>query len=207
MVASKGRKGPSGSGKAVLEYLRKTNRPYSANDVCMALQGELTKSVVQRALAELTEGQNIQEKKYGKQSIFVIRQDLLDEADPGEMKDLSKQSSVLAESNKQVLSRVRMAQKELNDLKGFVTLEDAASELEQLRNKNEEMETRVSQFQSGKRQVTKADIEKVRKAHAAMQKTMKSRKRLFNDIFDTVTEQMPGKKKDIMEDMGIETSL
>lgn len=35
----------------------------------------------------------------------------MEEADPGEMKSLSKQSSVLAESKKQLLSRIKAAQK------------------------------------------------------------------------------------------------
>lgn len=61
--------------EAVLKYLRNTNRPYSANDIVMNLHKEFGKTIVQRALDALVQQTVVLEKVYGKQKVYVIRQE------------------------------------------------------------------------------------------------------------------------------------
>ena len=46
---------------------------------------------------------------------------------------------------------------------------------------------------------------KVDKDLEAMTVEWKKRKKLFKNIWDTITEAMPGSSKDFMEELGIET--
>jgi 26S proteasome regulatory subunit (ATPase 3-interacting protein) len=58
----------------VLDFLVKQNRPMSANDILSNFTGQLTKSVIDKALETLTSDQKIIEKLYGKQKVFMALQ-------------------------------------------------------------------------------------------------------------------------------------
>ncbi|OLL25354.1 Homologous-pairing protein 2 [Neolecta irregularis DAH-3] len=61
--------------KIVLEYLRKQNRPYSATDISCNLHNSVTKASAAKVLALLEKQGEIAVKTYGKQSVYVIKQD------------------------------------------------------------------------------------------------------------------------------------
>ncbi len=58
----------------MLDFLVKQNRPMSANDILSNFTGQLTKSVIDKALETLTSDQKIIEKLYGKQKVFMALQ-------------------------------------------------------------------------------------------------------------------------------------
>ncbi len=62
----------------ILEYLKKTNRPYSAIDVFNNLKEKIPKTLVVKLLNSLVENGKITGKLYGKQWVYVSRQDLLE---------------------------------------------------------------------------------------------------------------------------------
>lgn len=61
--------------EAVKKYLATTNRPYSANDIVMNLHKQFGKTAVQKALDSLVIADDVLEKTYGKQKVYVIKQD------------------------------------------------------------------------------------------------------------------------------------
>lgn len=67
---------PDMANEAVLKYLRNTNRPYSTNDIVMNLHKEFGKTIVQRALDALVQQTVVLEKVYGKQKVYVARQEV-----------------------------------------------------------------------------------------------------------------------------------
>lgn len=60
--------------EAVLNYLEKVNRPYSANDILQNLQKEFGKAAIQKALDQLVIAKKVHEKTYGKQKVYSIVQ-------------------------------------------------------------------------------------------------------------------------------------
>ncbi|KAG0368948.1 hypothetical protein BGZ54_000752 [Gamsiella multidivaricata] len=99
------------SEKLVLDYLVKQNRPYSTTDIVGNLHGAVTKIECQRAVNSLVEKDLVTAKLYGKQAIYVVRQDSIDAATPEELaavdKQLAELQSKIAESksrNKQLSS-------------------------------------------------------------------------------------------------------
>lgn len=52
----------------------KENRPFSANDICTNLNGQLGKAAIVNVLEELAEDKKIVEKVYGKQKVYMALQ-------------------------------------------------------------------------------------------------------------------------------------
>src|SRR5258708_1288149 len=61
--------------QAIFDYFVRQNRPYSAIDIFNNLHGEVGKTACVRVLSSLSERNLIHQKVYGKQSVFVARQD------------------------------------------------------------------------------------------------------------------------------------
>ena len=60
--------------KLVFEFMQKENRPYSAQDVTNALNGQITKTNVINVLEDLAKKKKITEKVYGKQKVYMLIQ-------------------------------------------------------------------------------------------------------------------------------------
>lgn len=58
----------------VLTYLRTTNRPYSVIDIVNNLHGQVGKANVTKILQQHVESGQVQQKMYGKQTVFVANQ-------------------------------------------------------------------------------------------------------------------------------------
>lgn len=62
----------------ILDYLQKTNRPYSAIDIFNNLKEKIPKTLVVKCLNSMVENEVITGKLYGKQWVYVARQDLVE---------------------------------------------------------------------------------------------------------------------------------
>jgi hypothetical protein len=62
----------------ILDYMCKTNRPYSAINVFDNLHGSIKKKYVIKKLDRLSQTKNLTRKDFGKSSIFWINQELID---------------------------------------------------------------------------------------------------------------------------------
>lgn len=62
----------------ILDYMTKTNRPYSAINVFDNLHGSIKKKIVIKKLDKLSETGNLTRKLFGKTAIYFINQQLID---------------------------------------------------------------------------------------------------------------------------------
>ncbi|KAM3589627.1 hypothetical protein VKS41_000485 [Umbelopsis sp. WA50703] len=69
---------------------------------------------------------------------------------------------------------------------------------------NHEAAQRLALLQSQNGQISIEDKQRIEKEYDNNIKLWKSRKKLFNEIFKTVTEHLPGKLSDFKEEIGIE---
>ncbi|KAK3109125.1 hypothetical protein FSP39_023521, partial [Pinctada imbricata] len=99
--------------KAVLDYLNRQNRPYSAIDICNNLHKEFGKTAIVKACESLAEGSQIKEKVYGKQKVYVADQSQFPDVDDSEIKDMDKNIVTLtqeAQDKQDVVKRLESGQ-------------------------------------------------------------------------------------------------
>ncbi|QSL64445.1 hypothetical protein MERGE_001746 [Pneumocystis wakefieldiae] len=125
MTKSKAQSNKKDEESLVLDYLRKTNRPYSATDICLNLHNAVTKTALAKILTSLTERGEIRCKTYGKQSIYVIDQEQFENPSSEELatmdariEELWQQINDAQEKNKQMKQEEKeMIQKNYQEMR------------------------------------------------------------------------------------------
>ncbi|KAG2189384.1 hypothetical protein INT44_004526 [Umbelopsis vinacea] len=93
---------------------------------------------------------------------------------------------------------------ELNELNSTLPTLEAEQLLPQLREQNLATGEQLKQFRDDKGQVSFEDKARILKDYDENFKLWRTRKKLFNEIFKTVTEHLPGKLSDFKDELGIE---
>ncbi|KAJ2768342.1 PSMC3 interacting protein [Coemansia nantahalensis] len=197
-------KGSSSEEKAVLDYLVKANRPYSANDISSQLHGLVSPVQAKKVLNDLADEGRIQRKANGKQQIFYATQSdievpSVEEAEQEEeaIGELAQQVARLKDENKALSARLQGLTTALTDDQ----MRERTAELGREIKANEE---RLAQLRSGE-VISPEDKAKIETEHETMVKHWKARKRMFKNIADTIGEGYPGKMSTLFEELGVET--
>ncbi|KAJ2272449.1 hypothetical protein IW141_004526 [Coemansia sp. RSA 355] len=195
-------KGSSSEEKAVLDYLVKVNRPYSANDISSQLHGLVSPAQAKKLLNDLADEKKLERKINGKQQIFYAIQTSIEvpsveEAEQEEetIRGLEQQLSQAKDENKVLAGR-------LQGLTNALTDDQMRERIAKL--SAEENDGRLTQLRSGE-VISPEEKNNIETEHAAMTKHWKARKRMFKNIIDTIGEGYPGKISDLFEELGIET--
>ncbi|KAJ1981038.1 hypothetical protein H4R35_000881 [Dimargaris xerosporica] len=189
----------------VLDYLNKMNRPYSATDICNNLHGALTKPNIQKILVQLQERGEIHGKTYGKQSVFVAKQDDQEAPSAEELTEMDQEIERLKSEIADHKEQQRQLSSTLGGLNSALTTDQIKERIDQLTKENEQFETRLATLRSGDNIMSEADKKRIEKSFEENRKHWKKRKQMCKDILDPITEFMPGKPKDFMAEIGIET--
>lgn len=193
--------------QAILEYLVKQNRPYSATDIFNNLHGAVGKTACVRVLNLLAEKGLIHSKTYGKQSVYVARQDTDSAATPEELSILDVQ---IAEAKKILatkLERNSELQSKLSSLLSSPTDEKLLDSIKQLRDEIEEKRKRLEKLGTGGQLVDPVERTKVLAESESLNKILKSRRRLCMDMVNGIMEgavDAIGRKtvKEFMQELG-----
>ncbi|KAJ3171755.1 PSMC3 interacting protein [Geranomyces variabilis] len=191
----------------VLQYLKKQNRPYSAADIFNNLGGQVSKTVVVKALATLAEEATIHGKANGKQWVYVAKQDEMEAPSKELMDEMNRKLSQFKDQNAVLQEEIKALQAELSTLNNSLTDDQIQAMLSTLNAENEKMEERLVTLRSGDAPAQLSDKE-IKAADAKLEKMRKewrSRKRLFSDMWGAVTESVPGSIAEFREAVGIET--
>ncbi|KAJ1729928.1 PSMC3 interacting protein [Coemansia biformis] len=197
-------KGTSSEEKAVLDYLVKVNRPYSANDISSQLHGLVSPVQAKKVLNDLADDGRIQRKANGKQQIFYATQGdtevpSVEEAEEEEesIGELEQQLSRLKDENKVLAGR-------LQGLTTALTDDQMRERIAELGLESKTNEERLAQLRSGE-VISPEEKAQIEAEHAAMVKHWKARKRMFKNATDTIGEGYPGKMSVLFEELGVET--
>ncbi|KAJ2019167.1 PSMC3 interacting protein [Coemansia sp. RSA 2337] len=204
MPPKKAKGGDSSEEQAVLAYLQKTNRPYSANDISSQLHGQVSPAQAKKVLNSLADEDRIRRKDNGKQQIFFAIQTIIDvpnveEAE--EEEDLIKERGEQADKLKE---ETRALASQLQELTSALTDDQIRERIAKLSHEIKTNEERLTQLRSGE-VISPEERKEIETEHAAMLKLWSSRKRIFKNISDAVSEGYPGKMKDLFEELGVET--
>ncbi|KAM0837083.1 hypothetical protein ACQ4PT_061894 [Festuca glaucescens] len=189
----------------VLTFVNEQNRPLNSQNVADALQKfSLKKTAVQKALDALADSAQISFKEYGKQKIYLARQDQFDIPNGEELEEMKKANSKLQEEiaeQKKITSEV---ESEIKSLQSNLTLEEIRSKEAILQSEVQEMEEKLNKLQSGVILVKPEDKKIIEESFSERVTQWRKRKRMFKELWDNITENSPKDLKEFKEELGLE---
>lgn len=195
---------------AVLAYLTKQNRPYSAVDIFSNLHKEFGKTAVQRSLEKLASKGTITEKTNGKQKVYAPKQDQLGDYNENEVKEIDEKIHLSQEKLKQLQQTLQTKESELRNVNSTLTTKDAKDRLTELTIKCSKYQERIENMTSATNHVTPEEKDKIYKDHKLYVQSWRKRKRMATDILNGILEGYPKPKKQLIVSNGFnlnQTSL
>ncbi|KAI7874067.1 TBPIP-domain-containing protein [Lichtheimia hyalospora FSU 10163] len=188
----------------VRNYLRKVNRPYSAADVYNNLQGKYQKSSIVKALDRLTEQETVVSKAYGKMTIYSIKQDKNDIQTPEQLEAMNINLEKLAKEFEIVMQENRHLSTTLRDITTTPLTEDAKEMTSKFIQENSAYRQRLEKIKQGQTLVAPEERKQVDATFEQVRKEWRTRRKMFVDIFHTVSEHSADKPEELKEALGIE---
>jgi len=195
----------STAASAILEYLNKQNRPYSATDILNNLHKEHGKTAVVKTLDSLAAEGKIKSKTYNKQTVYVADQSQLPHVDEAEIQSMEKKTVEVSICLKQSVDECKELESELGALTSSLTTDDAKTELARLSAECQRMSQRLHGLKNNVNAVSPVERTAIVKAHTQYVNEWRKRKRLCNDIVNAILEGYPKSKRELLEEVGIET--
>ncbi|PKA53560.1 Homologous-pairing protein 2 like [Apostasia shenzhenica] len=189
----------------VLSFVNEQNRPLNSQNVADALQKyNLKKAAVQKALDILADSRQISFKEYGKQKIYLARQDQFKIPNNQELDQMKNENNKLQEeinSQKKAISEIEA---EIRALQSNLTMEEIWSKQAKLQAEVCEMEEKLGKLRDGVVLVKPEDKKLIEEAFCEKMNQWRKRKRIFKDLWDAITENSPKNMKEFKEELGLE---
>ncbi|KAJ4755662.1 hypothetical protein LUZ62_090067 [Rhynchospora pubera] len=189
----------------VLSFVNEQNRPLNVQNAADALQKfNLKKTAVQKALDALADNGQISFKEYGKQKIYLARQDQFNIPNAQELDEMKKQNAELQEELAAQKKATSEVEAEIRTLQSNLTLEEINSKQAKLKSEVKEMEEKLKKLQSGVVLVKPEDKKAIEDSFHEKVNQWRKRKRMFKEIWDAITENSPKDQKEFKEELGLE---
>ncbi|XP_052199030.1 homologous-pairing protein 2 homolog [Diospyros lotus] len=189
----------------VLNFVNEQNRPLNSQNVTDALQKfNLKKASIQKALDALADGGRISFKEYGKQKIYLARQDQFDIPNSDGLNQMKVENAKLQEKLNEQRRETREVEGEIKALESNLTLEQICAKESNLRKEIAEMEEKLTKLRGGVTLVSPEDRKVIEKMYMDTVSQWRRRKRMFKDLWDAITENSPKDPKEFKEELGIE---
>ncbi|KAJ3697708.1 hypothetical protein LUZ61_001413 [Rhynchospora tenuis] len=189
----------------VLTFVNEQNRPLNVQNAADALQKfNLKKTAVQKALDALADNGQISFKEYGKQKIYLARQDQFNIPNAQELDEMKKQNAELQEELAAQKKATSEVEAEIRTLQSNLTLEEINAKQAKLKSEVKEMEEKLKKLQSGVVLVKPEDKKAIEDSFHEKVNQWRKRKRMFKEIWDAITENSPKDQKEFKEELGLE---
>ncbi|KAI0495736.1 hypothetical protein KFK09_022039 [Dendrobium nobile] len=189
----------------VLGFVNEQNRPLNSQNVADALQKyNLKKSAIQKALDTLADSGQISFKEYGKQKIYLARQDQFKIPSNPELDQMKKENCQLQEQidvQKKARSEIEA---EIRSLQSNLTLEEIRAKQSMLQTEVNEMEAKLKKLRDGVILVKPEEKKVIEQTFSEKMNHWRKRKRIFKDLWDAITENSPKDAKEFKEELGLE---
>lgn len=189
----------------MLNFVNEQNRPLNAQSVADSLQKfNLKKAAIQKALDNLADGGRISFKEYGKQKIYIAKQDQFDIPNNEDLARMKEENAKLQEQLDEQKRAIGKVEGAIKILQSNLTLEDIRQKEAQLRKEVNEMEDKLAKLRGGVTLVKVEDRKIVEEIYTEKVSQWRKRKRMFKDLWDAITENSPKDLKEFKEELGIE---
>ncbi|PWA76742.1 HOP2-like protein [Artemisia annua] len=196
---------PDSAEGIVLNFVNEQNRPLNSQVVADFLQKfNLKKTAIQKALDSLAESGKITFKEYGKQKIYLARQDQFQIPNTEELNQMKDENAKLQEMVDEQKKANSQLEGEIKSLQSNLTLDEIQSNDAKLRNQVKEMENRLTKLREGVTLVSPEERNAVEKTFSDTISHWRKRKRMFKDVWDTITENSPKNPNEMKEELGLE---
>lgn len=191
--------------KAILDYVKAQNRPYSSNDIFNNLHKEHGKTAVVRALDQLALDGKIKEKTYGKQKIYFANQDEFPDVAEAELSAMDQEIGDLNVKLQEVTRQLQARESQLSALSHSLTTEQLVEKIAAVSEERDRLKARLEKLTSNTTFVEPEEKDRIYKENEKFVKEWRKRKRLANDVIDAILEGYPKGKKALLEETGVET--
>nr|XP_043613385.1 homologous-pairing protein 2 homolog [Erigeron canadensis] len=189
----------------VLNFVNEQNRPLNSQVVADFLQKfNLKKTAIQKALDSLADSGKITFKEYGKQKIYLARQDQFQIPNTEELNQMKEENAKLQELVDEQKKENSQLEGEIKSLQSNLTLDEILSNDAKLRKQVEEMEGRLTKLREGITLVSPEERKVVEKTFSDAINHWKKRRRMFKDVWDAITENSPKNPNEFKEELGVE---
>ncbi|KAB1221041.1 hypothetical protein CJ030_MR3G018974 [Morella rubra] len=189
----------------VLNFVNEQNRPLNTQNVADALQKfNLKKAAIQKALDALADNGRISFKEYGKQKIYLARQDQFDIPNNEELNRMKEENANLQQQLQEQRRVISEVEGENKTLQSNLTLEQIRDREDKLRKEVKEMEDKLEKLRGGVTLVRPEDRKVVQDMCLETLSQWRRRKRMFKELWDAITENSPKDLKEFKEELGIE---
>ncbi|KAG8366594.1 hypothetical protein BUALT_Bualt17G0096100 [Buddleja alternifolia] len=189
----------------VLNFVNEQNKPVNSQIVADSLQKfNLKKTAIQKALDSLADSGKISFKEYGKQKIYLARQDQFDIPNSDELNQMKDENSKLQEQLDLQKKAVAEVEGEIKALQSNLTLEEIKTKQIKLGSEVTQMEEKLIKLRQGVTLVSAEERQAVEKTYADMINQWRRRKRMYKDVWDAITENSPKNLKEFKEELGVE---
>lgn len=191
--------------KQISEYLMDQNRPFSANDILSNMHLDCGKTAFTRALDILVSNGKVKEKAYGKQKVYFINQDLFNDSENNDLQSMDAQIAELTNTYNKMLKEIKNLETKLAGLDNSLTTEKAEAELAAVKAEIPALENKLKTLQSKSGTIDLNEKKTLCEKKEKIMKEYQRRKRLANNIVDAILEGYPKSKKQLLEELGVET--
>ncbi|KAM5567689.1 homologous-pairing protein 2 [Rosa sericea] len=189
----------------VLRFVNEQNKPLNSQNVADALQKfNLKKTAIQKSLDTLADGGKISFKEYGKQKIYLARQDQFDIPNSEELNQMKDANAKLQEQLAEQKRAISEVEGEIKALQSNLTLEQIKEKDTKLRKEVKELEDKLEKLRGGVTLVKPEDRKIIEQMYSEKISQWRKRKRIFKDLWDTITENSPKDIKEFKEELGLE---
>ncbi|KAK9934775.1 hypothetical protein M0R45_021905 [Rubus argutus] len=189
----------------VLKFVNEQNKPLNSQNVADALQKfNLKKTAVQKSLDTLADSGKISFKEYGKQKIYLARQDQFEIPNSEELNQMKEANTKLQEQLAEQKRAVSEVEGEIKALQSNLTLEQIKEKDTKLRKEVKELEDKLEKLRGGVTLVKPEDRKIIEQMFSEKISQWRKRKRIFKDLWDTITENSPKDIKEFKEELGLE---
>ncbi|KAK6921765.1 Homologous-pairing protein 2, winged helix domain [Dillenia turbinata] len=188
-----------------LRIIIQQNRPLNSQNVADSLQKfNLKKAAVQKALDVLADSGRISFKEYGKQKIYLARQDQFKIPNSEELGKMKEDNATLQQELGDVKKSISEVEGEIKTLRSNLTLQQIHDKEAKLRAEVEGMEEKLAKLREGVTLVRPEDRKHVEQMFVDRISQWRKRKRMFKDMWDAITENSPKDLKEFKEELGLE---
>lgn len=195
----------AGAEKAVLEYVKAQNRPYSSNDIFNNLHKEHGKTAIIRALDQLAQDNKIKEKTYGKQKVYFADQDEFPDVAESELAAMDQEINAMTGELQDISRELQVREHLLSSLNNSLTTEQLVEQIKSATQERDKLASRLEKLTSNTNFVEPEVKDKIYKDSDKFVKEWRKRKRMASEMLEAILEGYPKGKKALIEETGVET--
>lgn len=180
-------------------------RPFSANEVAQNLK-DFGKAALQKAIDKLVADEKLLEKCYGKQRVYCLMQDNTNTATINDdLLEIDRAINEVSINLKEAEEKFGVKDNELKNLQNQITLEKARIQAKQLTEEVGVFKDRLEKCSEIGTPISEEEKLRIYSEHDKYTKEYRKRKRICMDMVNAILEGYPKTKKDLFEEVGVET--